>query len=562
MLVAFANLDLSSLCRLEDNLVVGSVGFDTRDGFQASKHFDNDARRQRAAQKRALFLQQEISEEGPRSCSPPPSPPLPPPNTVPDPPPIHQDEPQNNKPWISKSSSGIQERVRLLEQNLAATDRAKSLEPEEWGTNHNSVRGPGSASPIHRSENSSTGPRIDSPASRRDIAVSPDRRVLIDQKDLVPAVAKRKVSRVHKAKSFLHRAITGARRLPESESQEINMAGVPPPPSSGVDMGLLQNLLQKASEDVQLQNASNDEAWKGTLNGVGVKIYAPHSSQQMRQTCGVSWDMLAESFLDTATTAAGAGGHRRLGTVKKRGVFSREEDQILLAPAGPYVAKTISAQECKYLAKVASRYVEHFQDCQNSLLPRCYVIMRIAKGGRVKSTEHWVVTDNLNDLPLPVRLTYDLKGVYSRVTKVASGNEPMVVLKEGNLPQSNKIQSLPQVSTLEQHLVSRLLTLARCRAHARAAEVLTAWAGVSLGYKTASSGLVCRLCSLGRVEGHQLLASRVSMSRCEHAAVATSHMQESFQEPESSFLKTTLSFSLSDVIIDSFIRQQEARLTR
>jgi hypothetical protein len=68
---------------------------------------------------------------------------------------------------------------------------------------------------------------------------------------------------------------------------------------------------------------------------------------------------------------------------------------------------------------VASRYVEHFQDCQNSLLPRFYFILRINKGGRIKSTEHWVVTDNLNDLPLPVRLTYDLKGVGSRHTKVA-----------------------------------------------------------------------------------------------------------------------------------------------
>ena len=456
-----ALFDVHVCCRLEDNLVVGSVGFDTRDGFQASKHFDDDARRQRAAQKRALFLQQEISQEGPRPCSAPPSPPLPPPSAVPAPPPIQKDVAKNGRPWGFASSSGIKERARVLEQNLIATDRANSLEPEEFVTNPNPAKGPGRSSPTGRAEHLSASPRVFPPPSRQQIVVSPDRRVLLDQQDSVPAVAKGKVSRVEKATGFLRRAIAGANGPQERDGQEKSMAGVPPPPSSGVDLGLVQNLLQRASEEVQLQNPSNDDAWKGTLHGVSVKFYAPHSCQQMRHTCGVNWDMLAESFLDTASTAAGAGGHRRLGTVKRRGVFSREEDQILLAPAGPYVAKTISQQECRYLARVSSRYVEHFQDCQNSLLPRCYAIIRIAKGGRVKSTEHWVVTDNLNDLPMPVRLTYDLKGVSSRVTKVASGNEPMVVLKEGNLPQSNNIQSLPQVLTL----VQRLGLLTRARHH-------------------------------------------------------------------------------------------------
>ena len=436
--------------RLEDNLVLGSIGFDTSDGFKESQQFDDDAdaRKRRAAEKRALFLQLELTRDGPRACSPPPSPPLPPPSLAPPrPPPIRRGTKEANLPASAGATSGIKERARLLEQSLAP-DR-KSLEPEESVTNNNLVQGPGRGSPTGRGSHLAAHPLTLAPAAPQpDIEFSPDRRVVLEEQDLVrsPGVADKKPSKSEKARSFLRQVFTG-KDSRQGASQKEDMAGVPPPPSSGVDMALLQGVLQKALDEPQLQDASSDDAWKGTLNGVSVKIYAPYSSQQMRQTCGVSWDVLAESFLDTANTATGAGGHRRLGTVKKRGVFSREEDQILLAPAGPYVAKTISAQECKYLGRVSSRYVEHFQDCQNSLLPRSYVILRIAKGGRVKSTEHWVVTDNLNDLPLPVRLTYDLKGVASRFTKVASGNEPLVVLKEGNLPQSNNIQSLPQVVT-------------------------------------------------------------------------------------------------------------------
>ena len=438
--------------RLEDNLVVGSIGFDTNDGFKASQQFDDDGRKKRAAERRALFLQLELSRDGPQACSPPPSPPLPPPNLAPPcPPPIRRDTKKANHQAIAGATSGIKERARLLEKSLVP-DR-KSLEPEESGTNNNPVQGPGRGSPTGRGSHLGARPLTLAPvASQPDIAVSPDRRVVLEEQDLVcpPGVADKKTSKTEKARSFLRQVFTGENSGPAT-SRTGTMAGVPPPPTSGVDMALLQGVLQQALDEPQLQDVSTDEPWKGTLNGVSVKIYAPHSSQQMRHTCGVSWDVLAESFLDTANTATGAGGHRRLGTVKKRGVFSREEDQILLAPAGPYVAKTISAQECKYLGRVSSRYVEHFQDCQNSLLPRCYVIVRIAKGGRVKSTEHWIVTDNLNDLPLPVRLTYDLKGVTSRFTKVASGNEPLVVLKEGNLPQSNNIQSLPQVGDFMQH---------------------------------------------------------------------------------------------------------------
>jgi hypothetical protein len=231
-------------------------------------------------------------------------------------------------------------------------------------------------------------------------------------------------------------------------ARAAEMAGVPPAPSSGVDMSLMATILQLASKEPAMQSPTGDDSWKGTLEGnIDVKIYAPLSSKTLRQTCGVSWDILTESFLDTAHNAVHVAA-RRLGTVKKRGIFSREEDQILLAPSGPYVAKTISAQECKYLARIASRYCEHFQDCQNSLLPRFYCIVRIGKGRRVKTTEHWVVTDNLNDLPLPVQLTYDLKGVSSRNTVVASGNEPLVVLKEGNLPLRLNERRLPQVRTL------------------------------------------------------------------------------------------------------------------
>ena len=50
----------------------------------ASKHFDGqDVRKKRAAERRAKFLQQGLSQEGPRSCSPPPSPTFPPPGSGP-----------------------------------------------------------------------------------------------------------------------------------------------------------------------------------------------------------------------------------------------------------------------------------------------------------------------------------------------------------------------------------------------------------------------------------------------------------------------------------------------
>ena len=189
--------------------------------------------------------------------------------------------------------------------------------------------------------------------------------------------------------------------------------------------------------------------WKGELAGLAVKFYAPQRCSALRHALGVSLEMLAESFLDTASTAADVGG-RRLGTVKRRGVFSKEEDQILLAPAGPFVAKTISRNECRYLATVAGRVCEHFQDCHASLMPRFYAIVRIDKGGRVRSTEYWVVTDNINDLPLPVQMTFDLKGVRSRQAAVDSCSRSLVVLKEGNLPtfdnKGKKVQRLPQVS--------------------------------------------------------------------------------------------------------------------
>ena len=201
----------------------------------------------------------------------------------------------------------------------------------------------------------------------------------------------------------------------------------------------------------------------GTLEGkIDIKVYVPLGSHRLRETCGVSWKMLSESFTEpdphcrtnSPTNSPLAlnvvhVGQRRLGSVKKRGIFIHEKEQMLLAPSGPYMAKLISAQECKYLARVAPRYSEHFEDCLNSLLPRFYCILRIGKGGRVKSTAHWIITDNLNDLPLPVRLIYDLKGDSSRTTLV-NGDNTLVnchdaVMKEGDLPLVDNKRRLPQV---------------------------------------------------------------------------------------------------------------------
>ena len=442
---------LIDLSRLEDNLVLVSVGFDTSDGFRASKLYSpEDERKTRAAERRAKFLQLELSQEGPHSCSPPPSPALPAPGSG-----SFQDSRlfEDDDDWVDEkptpAGGGIKDRVQLLEKNLKTPisrsdgstqhDRhtrarqaaaARPGEPEESHTNYHPARGPGYVSPQGQIlANQSRG--------RQTVPLSPD-RLVVPEKEEQLLLAKEKSKGSFFSRTFRNKSTQYL------ESRKDTMAGVPPPPTSGVDMALMAELLQSASEESQLQNANADDAWKGILGGVSVKIYAPQSSRNIRQTCGVSWASLSESFLDTANTVAV--GQRRLGTVKKRGVFSKEEDQILLAPGGPYVAKTISAQECNYLARVASRYVEHFADCQNSLLPRFYAIIRISKGGKIKSTEHWVVTDNLNDLPLPVRLTYDLKGVSSRNTRVAGGNEPLVVLKEGNLPLSNNVQGLPQVS--------------------------------------------------------------------------------------------------------------------
>ena len=425
--------------RLADNLVLGSVGFDTSDGFQASKHFDGrDDRKKRAAERRAKYLQQELTQQGPRTCSPPPSPPLPPPGLGPYVPLFEEEDgPGRNSRTSSKSRAqkgSIQERVQLLEKHLR---HPEAREPEDSGSSHFPAQGPGRVS-------SST-----SVSPRPDIPVSPDRVVVLQAEEI--ASAKEKVRRSPKSSGFFGQLFArgGEKKATAGQaSGDVKMAGVPPAPTSGVDMSLMATILQLASKELAMQSPTSDDSWKGTLEGnIDVKIYAPLSSKTLRQTCGVSWDILTESFLDTAHTAVHV-GQRRLGTVKKRGIFSREEDQILLAPSGPYVAKTISAQECKYLARIASRYCEHFQDCQNSLLPRFYCIVRIGKGRRVKTTEHWVVTDNLNDLPLPVQLTYDLKGVSSRNTVVASGNEPLVVLKEGNLPLRLNERRLPQVRTL------------------------------------------------------------------------------------------------------------------
>lgn len=434
---------LARFDRLEDSLVLGSVGFNTTDGFQASKHFDGeDARKKRAAERRAKFLQQELSQEGPRSCSPPPSPPLPPPGSGPYVPLIGEgDEPtgDRSKPRAQKGGS-IQTRVQQLEQRLRTPQALQrpSGEPEDSVTSHLPARGPGRGS-----SSPSASPRPNFPTS-------PDRVVVFTQTEDISAGVQGNDRRTSKSSSFF-RNLFGRRGKKKADagqvsaSGDVKMAGVPPTPSSGVDMSLMANILQLASKEPELQAPTSDITWKGKLEGnIDVKVYAPLSSKTLRQTCGVSWDVLIESFLDTAHTAVHV-GQRRLGTVKKRGIFSREEDQILLAPSGPYVAKTISAQECKYLARVASRYCEHFQDCQNSLLPRFYCIVRIGKGGRIKTTDYWVVTDNLNDLPLPVRLTYDLKGVSSRNTVVACGNEPLVVLKEGNLPLRDNQRRLPQV---------------------------------------------------------------------------------------------------------------------
>ena len=238
---------------------------------------------------------------------------------------------------------------------------------------------------------------------------------------------------------------------------EETMPGVPLAPTSGVTMTLMATILQLASKEHGLHAPTVDTPWKGTLKGkIDIKVYAPLGSLRLRDTCGVSWEMLSESFREldphcrtnsptnspVALNAVHV-GQRRLGNVKRRGIFTHEQDQMLLAPSGPYMAKKISAQECKYLARVAPRYSEHFEDCLNSLLPRFYCILRIGKGGLVKSTAHWIITDNLNDLPLPVRLTYELKGDCSRKTLVNCDN---VVLKEGNLPLVDNQRRLPQVS--------------------------------------------------------------------------------------------------------------------
>lgn len=407
--------------------MLGSVGFHTGEGFQASALFEDDCA-QRA---------------GPRSCSPPPSPPLPSPGNTP----VFFDEgdlvkdKSSLKEKIQKPSGTIKERVKNLEQELktplareresreqcCATIERGHFSPvrlptpsenEESAGNHQpSARGPGRSTFESPSEVRLSNLDLANPPTTKQrpdaFAVAPDRVVFIEEQHEPAAPRSTKATKSEKgAFDFFGRF----KKAKEKGGEEI-MAGVPPPPSSGVDMAMMATLLQRFAEEPVLQNPTSDNTWKGKPDGISVKLYAPLSSKNLRQTCGVSDKAIIESFLDTANTAAAQ--QRRLGTVKKRGVFSKEEDQILLAPAGPYAAKTISAQECKYLTRVASRYVEHFQDCQNSLLPRFYFILRINKGGRIKSTEHWVVTDNLNDLPLPVRLTYDLKGVGSRHTKVA-----------------------------------------------------------------------------------------------------------------------------------------------
>lgn len=124
-------LALIMLCccfdRLEDNLVLGSVGFDTRDGFKTSTtHETKDEQKTRASEKRAKFLQFELSQEGPRSCSPPPSPPLPAPGSgsyVT----LFGNGEDSEEEKATRIDTGIKNRVRLLEQNLKTPNsRAKA----------------------------------------------------------------------------------------------------------------------------------------------------------------------------------------------------------------------------------------------------------------------------------------------------------------------------------------------------------------------------------------------------------------------------------------------------
>lgn len=200
---------------------------------------------------------------------------------------------------------------------------------------------------------------------------------------------------------------------------------------------VLTDAAQRSGIELPIDDTFWKTATESSSDPIQLKVYAPLSCKGIREQFGVTMHNLAASFAP-----------RDSFQIKPKGRI-RRKDETIVAPSGPYVVRSISSAELKFLLKIVARLKMQFEDCMNSILPRFYMIFRVDKlGGSRRKKEHWVLTDNLNHLPLTTLERYDLKGCpWARITGPAEKEHQAAILKDGNVGEGKEgLQQFPQVS--------------------------------------------------------------------------------------------------------------------
>ena len=77
-----------------------------------------------------------------------------------------------------------------------------------------------------------------------------------------------------------------------------------------------------------------------------------------------------------------------------------------------FIVKEITKKECVLLRSTLREYVEHCHTHPNTLLPRVYMLLKVAVGTRTQDYIRVVVMQNVFDTPSNLRISesFDLKG--------------------------------------------------------------------------------------------------------------------------------------------------------
>lgn len=229
--------------------------------------------------------------------------------------------------------------------------------------------------------------------------------------------------------------------------------------SKKTDAVVVEHAISAASQTPSVQNAENDQTCTGVASDnapLPIRVYSPLSCKSIREQFGVSLQNLARSF-DPSSGAVGSGGVTEGGNSRHRVWGRSTEDLVIVSKSGHYIAQAITEKQLKLISIFVERMKDHIHACPGTLLPRFYFVFSI-KVARSRNFEHWVITDNINRVPLSIIQRYDLKGCpFSRKTSAANAAKGEV-LKDGNVEEVTKgCREFPSVNPLHsRHLLDVL----------------------------------------------------------------------------------------------------------